>query len=54
MTKPMFYDCGCCGAYHPADYDGDCREDPMRYLGDDLDTLYGPDGWVEVDPVEVV
>lgn len=27
---PIFYECGCCGAYHPWDWDGDCRDDANR------------------------
>ena len=24
-------ECGCCGCWHPADYDGDCRSDINRW-----------------------
>ena len=24
-------ECGCCGAYHPVDFYGDCRDDANRY-----------------------
>lgn len=27
----MFYDCGCCGAYHRRGFLGDCRDDAERY-----------------------
>lgn len=27
----QFIECGCCGAYHRADFQGDCREDSERY-----------------------
>ena len=27
----VFVECGCCGAYHRADFWGDCREDAERY-----------------------
>lgn len=26
-----FIECGCCGAYHRTDFEGDCREDSERY-----------------------
>lgn len=26
-----FVECGCCGAYHRADFAGDCREDSERF-----------------------
>lgn len=26
-----FVECGCCGAYHRADFYGDCREDSERF-----------------------
>lgn len=25
------YECGICGCYHPADWDGDCRDDSNRF-----------------------
>lgn len=27
----VFVECGCCGAYHRADFVGDCRENSERY-----------------------
>jgi len=27
----VFYECGCCGAFHRDDFQGDCREDSERY-----------------------
>lgn len=39
----VFYECGCCGCYHPAAFIGDCRDDANRYLPEDL-----PEGWEEV------
>lgn len=27
---PIFYECGICGAYHPWEWDGDCRDDANR------------------------
>ncbi len=29
--KVKFYECGGCGAYHRADWNGDCREDENRF-----------------------
>jgi hypothetical protein len=33
-----FVECGCCGAYHRTDFEGDCREDSERHwdLSDDV------------------
>ena len=39
----VFYECGCCGYYHPAAFHGDCRDDANRYKADDL-----PEEWEEV------
>ena len=27
-----FVECGCCGAYHRADFHGDCRENSERHF----------------------
>lgn len=37
-----FIECGCCGAYHQTDFEGDCREDSERYwdLPDDAEVVY--------------
>lgn len=37
-----FVECGCCGAYHRADFNGDCREDSERHwdLPDDAEVRY--------------
>lgn len=49
MTKhKMFYECGCCGMYHPAQFNGDCRDDANRYAPEDL-----PDGWEEMRQEEL-
>lgn len=45
---PVFYDCGCCGHYHPINWDGDCRDDANRFTADALDEKYGSEGWSEV------
>lgn len=45
---PKFYECGICGMYHPASWNGDCRDDANRFDLGDLETLYGDD-WQEVD-----
>lgn len=52
---PVFYRCGCCECYHPAGFDGDCRDDSNRFAPDELDESYKPrgnwqaDGWIEID-----
>lgn len=54
--KPKFYECGICGHYHPAGWNGDCREDANRFTQSDLDDKYGQnnrrhdgtDNWEEV------
>lgn len=45
--KPKFYHCGCCDHYHPDDFWGDCRDDERRFTLDQLEELYGADGWEE-------
>lgn len=47
-SLPQFYECGICGAYHPATWDGDCREDRARLEPEDLNEQYGWDGWEEI------
>jgi len=46
--KPTFYDCGICECYHPADWDGDCRDDANRFHAVQLDEIFGVFGWEEV------
>lgn len=46
--RPTYYDCGICGEWHPADWDGDCRDDANRFMPDQLDELHGEHGWDEV------
>lgn len=45
---PTFYECGICGSYHPATWDGDCRDDANRFALGELDEKYGPFGWSEI------
>lgn len=52
-SLPVFYDCWICGAMHPADWNGDCREDGIRYDPDALDATYGRQGWEEVDMLDL-
>ncbi len=47
-AKPKFYECGICGHCHPAEWNGDCREDANRFTNQQLDDKYGQDGWQEV------
>lgn len=37
-----FVECGCCGAWHRADFNGDCREDSERHydIPDDARVIY--------------
>lgn len=46
--RPRFYHCGICEHYHPAEWNGDCRDDQARHNPDELDARYGPTGWDEV------
>ena len=48
-SLPEYYQCGCCSAYHPAKWDGDCRDDNNRFDPDMLDINFGWDGWREVE-----
>jgi len=45
---PQFYECGCCGHYHPVNWNGDCRDDANRFTWEDLDLKYGEDQWEEI------
>jgi hypothetical protein len=49
-VKPKFYECGICGHYHPAEWNGDCREDSNRFTATDLEEKHGKadEGWEEV------
>lgn len=51
MAKPVYYRCGICDCYHPADWNGDCRDDANRYAMDELDEKHGSDGWDDI-PME--
>lgn len=53
MSTPRYYECGCCGAFHSAEWNGDCRQDDARFAPDELDALHGVYGWVEVEQAEV-
>ena len=46
---PEFYECGICGCWHSALWNGDCREDDARFATDKLDEKYGPFGWEAVE-----
>ena len=49
--RPRYYECGICNCYHPADWDGDCRDDSNRFTDDQLEAKHGPlgIGWDLVD-----
>lgn len=38
----VFVECGCCGAFHRTDFNGDCREDGERYydIPEDAEVIY--------------
>lgn len=38
-------ECGCCGMLHRASYIGDCREYEERFTHEQLDAIYGQNGW---------
>lgn len=44
-----YYRCGICECYHPAEWNGDCRDDANRFASVQLDARYGEYGWEEVD-----
>jgi hypothetical protein len=46
--KPQYYECGICGSWHSAQWNGDCREDGARFAPDELDAKFGPYSWIEV------
>lgn len=49
-TCMVIYECGICGAYHPWDWDGDCREDVNRF-GDPEE--FAEKRGIAIDKVEV-
>ena len=48
IVTPKFYNCGICGCWHPAEWDGDCREDKNRFALDEIEAKYGEE-WEEVE-----
>lgn len=53
-TKPTYYECGICGHYHNAWWDGDCRENEARTNPERLDDAFGKTGWdmIEMSDIE--
>ncbi len=51
-VTPAYYECGCCGAMHPALWDGDCRDDDARLDIGDIEARHG-DTWQEIDMQDV-
>ena len=51
IRKPLatYYHCGSCNSYHPANWDGDCRDDENRYSRQDLDDKHDGE-WEDIDP----
>lgn len=45
-TLPEYYECGICGHWHPATWDGDCRDDADRLTVEDIEDRHGT-GWQE-------
>lgn len=44
-----FYECGICGSFHAAEFNGDCRQDDARFTLDELDAKFGAFMWEEID-----
>ena len=36
LKDNLFFECGCCGQFHPIDFEGDCRDDNNRFTIDEL------------------
>jgi hypothetical protein len=54
MSKriPTYYECGICGCWHDAQWDGDCRDDKARFNIEDIDEKHGYD-WQAIDMADV-
>ena len=46
---PDFYSCDICSCYHPAKFEGDCRDASNRFTPVELDEKYGGLNWNEVE-----
>lgn len=48
---PKYFRCGGCEHLHPFGWDGDCREDSMRFTDEQVEKKHGTEGvnWLEVD-----
>jgi hypothetical protein len=40
-----YQECDWCGHYHPAGWDGDCKDDAERYSEEQLNEMHGENGW---------
>ena len=40
ISNDVFRECGCCGMFHPIDFEGDCRDDNNRFSLDELPDDY--------------
>lgn len=49
MSRPQYFDCGCCGQMHHVEFNGDCRNNEERFIAPELDSLHGVEGWDEVE-----
>lgn len=47
--RPTYYECGICGTFHSARWNGDCRENGARFNYEDLDLKHGERGWDEIE-----
>lgn len=45
MTKPRFYDCEICGHIHPWEFNGDCRDDSMRFTINEIEATHRKTGF---------
>jgi hypothetical protein len=44
--RPVYYECGICGSFHPWNWDGDCRDDANRFSIEQLNKKHGVTSWV--------
>lgn len=43
--KPVYYDCEICGHLHPWEFNGDCRDNSMRFTCAEIDAKHRRDGY---------
>lgn len=37
IVAGRYFECGCCGHYHPEGWYGDCRDDDHRFMASELE-----------------